>query len=216
MPTGAGDGARLARHRHADLAADAAALLDHLGVGQAYLYGSSFGATVVLAALAEWPGRFPRAVLQGAFARRDLALTEVRSALVLRHWRNPARRLPFHDAVQRLLHGGFFRDSPAGAWRFFLDCLGEVPLAAQAHRALALRDLDLRPTLPAIRQPVLLVRGEDDPVVNAAAAEELCRGLPNAALVELPGCGHHPEFTRPAVLADAVRQFLTPPPCAAG
>src|SRR5262245_28401189 len=43
LPGGVGDGARLGRYRHADLVADLFALLDHLGVRQGYLFGSSFG-----------------------------------------------------------------------------------------------------------------------------------------------------------------------------
>src|SRR5262245_23689709 len=72
LPTGRGDGARLARVSHADLVADAFALLDHLGIAQSYLFGSSFGSTIALAAMHENPGRTPRAILHGGFAWRPL------------------------------------------------------------------------------------------------------------------------------------------------
>src|SRR5689334_20254946 len=64
LPLGGDDGARLHRLTHAGLVADALALLDHLGVGRSYLYGASFGSTVVLRLLHEHAARFPRAVLQ--------------------------------------------------------------------------------------------------------------------------------------------------------
>ena len=35
-------------------------------------------------------------------------------------------------------------------------------------------------------------------------------------LRELARCGHNPIFTHPELLADVVRRFLTPLPCAAG
>src|SRR5262245_30623675 len=43
LPRGQGDGADLGRVRHADLVADAFALLDHVGAERAYVSGFSFG-----------------------------------------------------------------------------------------------------------------------------------------------------------------------------
>ena len=77
LPTGKGDGARLHRYTHADLAADVFALLDHLNLPRSYVLGSSFGATIALAALHACPERLPRAVLQGGFAHRPLAAAEL-------------------------------------------------------------------------------------------------------------------------------------------
>jgi pimeloyl-ACP methyl ester carboxylesterase len=51
LPRGGSDGAWLGSYTHADLVDDLFALLDHLGIRQSYLLGSSFGSTVVLAAL---------------------------------------------------------------------------------------------------------------------------------------------------------------------
>ena len=96
-------------------------------------------------------------------------------------------------------------------WQYFLDQTGSPPIAAVARYALLLHGLDLRPHLSAIRQPVLLVCGDDDPLVNRTCEEELLQGLPNAGRVELPQCGHFPYLTHPRLLADVVQQFLTPP-----
>ena len=41
-----------------------------------------------------------------------------------------------------------------------------VPLAAFAARVMMLHQLDLRPVLPAIRQPMLLVCGDSDPLIG--------------------------------------------------
>ena len=87
-------------------------------------------------------------------------------------------------------------------------------MAAVAHGALLLHRLDLRPILAGIRQPVLLVCGDGDPLVSRSCEEDLLTGLPNVRRVELCRCGHNPLFTHPEVLAEVVRGFLTPPPCA--
>jgi pimeloyl-ACP methyl ester carboxylesterase len=209
LPGGKGDGARLDHYGHSDLVADVFGLLDHLRARQSYVYGFSFGSTIALAAMRARPERLPRAVLQGGFARRPLTPAEVFLARACRHWRAPLGRIPFFHALLRG-HSGPFAPLPPKVWRFYLDCCDTPSIAAVAHRALLVHRLDLRPILPAIRQPVLLVCGDIDPVVNGECQEELLRGLPNAGHIGLDDCGHYPLFTHTERLAEMVGGFLTP------
>jgi pimeloyl-ACP methyl ester carboxylesterase len=211
LPTGRGDGARLGRYRHADFVADLLALLDHLGARRCYLFGSSFGSTIALAAMHDFPARFPRAVLQGGFARRPLAWAEVTLARLARYWPWPMRCLPLREPILGRAHHAPFAARPDDVWQYFLQCWGKQPMAAVARRALVLHQLDLRPLLPQIRQPVLMICGDADPLVGKPCEEELLRGLPHVARIQLHGCGHLPVFTHPEALAAAVVQFLTPP-----
>jgi pimeloyl-ACP methyl ester carboxylesterase len=211
LPSGGEDGARLDRCTHADLVEDLGAILDHAGIRQTYLYGSSFGSTIVLGALRSRPERFPRAILQGGFARRTLAPAERLLAGVARYWPGCMRHLPLHRAVLRRSHGGPFAACPPEVWTFFLEQNGSAPIAAVARRALLLHRLDLRPLLPEVRQPVLLVCGERDPLVGKECEQALLAGLPNAGRVEIAGCGHFPSLTHPDLLAALVGDFLTPP-----
>jgi pimeloyl-ACP methyl ester carboxylesterase len=212
LPSGRGDGARLARYTHADLVDDLLAVLDHAGLRQSYLFGSSFGSTVVLAALRARPERLPRAILQGGFARRTLAPAERLLAALARHWPGSLRHLPLRTAVLRRGHAGPFAACPPEVWPFLLEQNGVAPIAAVARRALLLHRLDLRPLLPEVRQPVLLVCGDDDPLVGKACEAALLEGLPNASRVEIRRCGHFPYLTHPDVLAAVVADFLTPRP----
>jgi pimeloyl-ACP methyl ester carboxylesterase len=214
LPTGTGDGARLSGYRHEDYAADLLALLDHLQLARAYVLGSSFGATIALRAVHDRPERLPRAVVQGGFAQRPLAWAEILLASLARYWPGPMRRLPFRTALLKQSHQGAFAVREPEVWEYFLERCGSPPMAAVAHRALVLNRLDLRWLLPAIRQPVLLVCGDCDPLVNKACEETLVHGLPNATRVELTGCGHMPIFTHPEALAEVAYRFLTPLPCA--
>ena len=84
-------------------------------------------------------------------------------------------------------------------------------MRAVARRAVILHRLDLRKVLPEIRQPVLLVCGDHDPLVGRSCENELLQGLPNARRVVFSGCGHFPYLTHPETLAEVVRQFFTPP-----
>jgi pimeloyl-ACP methyl ester carboxylesterase len=211
LPAGGADGARLARHTHTDLVADVFALLDHLGLRQSYLFGSSFGSTIALAALRARPERLPRAVLQGGFAHRPLSVAERLMARLVRFWPGSLRSLPVREATLRRENAAHFATLPPEVWDYFLTRSSAHPLAAVAHRALMIHGLDLRATLPEIRQPVLLVCGDNDPLVSRACEEVLLRGLPNARRVELLSCGHNPLFTHPEALAELLRRFLTPP-----
>ena len=49
---------------------------------------------------------------------------------------------------------------------------------------------DLRPGLPTIRTPTLIVRGTADARSPRSASLELCQLLPEARLVEIAGAGH--------------------------
>jgi pimeloyl-ACP methyl ester carboxylesterase len=211
LPAGDGDGAVLHRYAHEDLVADLFALLDHLGISKSYVLGSSFGGTVVLQALRQTPGRLPRAVLQGGLAHRRLARAE-RALVRLFGWLpGRAARLPLREKVLRKTQQPLFAHRPAQVWRYFLDVTGRTPIRTFARQALWLHRLDLRPVLPAVRQPVLLVCGERDNVVPRRFTEVLLAGLPNAGRVVLEGCGHMPSYTHPEVYAEVIRRFLTPP-----
>jgi len=211
LPTGRGDGARLNRYSHSHLAEDVLALLDHLGYRQSYIFGSSFGSTIALAAIRAWPERLPRAILQGGFARRELTLAEVLLARLVRFWPGTMKALPLRAAALRKNNQPAFAQLPPEIWEYFLSRSNSQPTAAAAHRALIVQRLDLRPVLAEIRQPVLLVAGDHDPVIGRSCGDVLLQGLRNARRVELVNCGHNPLFSHAEVLAELVRQFLTPP-----
>jgi pimeloyl-ACP methyl ester carboxylesterase len=211
LPVGRGDGAALWRYTHDHLVDDLFALLDHLGLRQAYLLGSSFGSTVALKALHREPGRLPRAVLQGGFARRRLRWLHVVLAGIGRLLPGPSRRLPLRDRIAAKLNRDAFDGRPDGDWEYLLDCTGRTPISAFARQALMLWGLDLRPLLPAIRQPVLLLCGDRDRVVPEPYARVLQDGLPNAGRVLVQGCGHVPSYSHPELMAEIVGRFFTPP-----
>jgi pimeloyl-ACP methyl ester carboxylesterase len=119
--------------------------------------------------------------------------------------------LPGRTAVLRRFHFVPFASRPPEVWDYFLERSNLPPIAAVAHRALMIHRLDLRPLLSEVRQPVLLVCGEYDPLVGPACEETLLHGLPNAGRARLAACGHNPLFSHPEVLAELTRQFLTPP-----
>lgn len=216
LPTGRDDGARIARYRHADYVDDLFHLLDHLGLEQTDLYGSSFGSTIVLQALYDAPERFGHAVIQGGFARRRLAPAEALLARVARWWRWPMGRLPGRSALLRHSHYHAFVDCQPTAWDYYLERANDPPMAAVARRALIVHSIDLRHLLPRIHHPVLLICGSGDPLVDRACENDLLHGLSGATRAEIDGCGHYPYFSHPEIMAELILRFLTPLPCQLG
>jgi pimeloyl-ACP methyl ester carboxylesterase len=215
LPAGDGDGARLGAYRHRHFVADLVALLDHLRIKQAALFGSSFGSTIALAALHDHPDRAGRAVLQGGFAFRPLVRWERTLCRFARYWRGTIATLPFREWLHHPADVRVFRDLPE-LDRFHRDNFDAVTKAAAARRGLMILDVDLRPKLPAIRQPVLMICGDCDAIVPAACEGPLLERLPHVARVEFPGCGHYPQYTHAPLVAEVVRQFLAAPACRLG
>jgi pimeloyl-ACP methyl ester carboxylesterase len=211
LPSGRGDAAKLRRIGHAELVQDLFALLDHLAIPKSYLLGSSFGGSIALAAMHASPERFPRGILQGAFAHRPLGPAEGFLARLARYWPGTMHLLPGRTMLLRKFHSAPFAPKPPEIWSYFLERSNTHPIAAVSHRALLIHRLDLRPVLPNIRQPVLMICGDNDPLVGPVCEEELLRGLSSAGRATIMDCGHNPLFSHPETLAELARQFLTPP-----
>ena len=72
----------------------------------------------------------------------------------------------------------------------------------------ALATLDLRDQLKAVQVPVLVLVGEQDEATPPPMSRELAAGLPDARLVELPGCAHVPQLQAPETFMAAIRAFI--------
>jgi pimeloyl-ACP methyl ester carboxylesterase len=212
LPTGVDDGARLATYRHNDLRDDLLALIDHLNIRQTNLLGYSFGSTIALAALAQVPERFARTILMGGFARRTIAPAEKFLAHWARYWHGPLGNFRPLEALIRRNHYAPFAGRPEENWRFFVEQNAAPAWRTLAHRALLMHQTDLRPLLPRIEAPVLLVYGDGDPLVHRQVQEELQRGLANVPRAEIEECGHQPQLTHPEVLSELIEQFLVGEP----
>jgi pimeloyl-ACP methyl ester carboxylesterase len=188
---------------------DLEALLEHLDDPAAALLGHSLGAHVALGHAAT--GAPTRALVlldpsRGASATRRRA---TRLALSLRPTYSSraeaVRRfqfLPAPAAVDESLRAAIaehsVREEVDGRWGFQFD-----------PRWFGVPDRD-RPLLGAVRAPTLVLRGAESPLLTAAGAHELVRGLPDARLVEIAGAGHHLQLERPAECLAEILPFLEP------
>jgi pimeloyl-ACP methyl ester carboxylesterase len=189
---------------------DLFSLIEHLGVGRTFVVGLSFGATVVLKALFREPRRFPRAVVQGAFAHRQFTPAE-RLALILGQLiPGTASRLPLRESV--LAHNSKM-DFPSlfeDRWTYYLEQNGLTPIRALAHRTSLIARLDLRPRLGELSSDLLLLQGKEDRIVPLRHFEELKRELPRAEALLMPTVGHIPHLTHGELLARVIDEWLLP------
>jgi pimeloyl-[acyl-carrier protein] methyl ester esterase len=82
-----------------------------------------------------------------------------------------------------------------------------VPAALQAGLEI-LRSTDLRAAAGTIACPVLLLMGERDTLVPAAAGTAAAGLFPDARVAVIAGAGHAPFILQPQLVADQVQAFL--------
>ncbi|MDH3561532.1 MAG: pimeloyl-ACP methyl ester esterase BioH [Gammaproteobacteria bacterium] len=93
---------------------------------------------------------------------------------------------------------------------------GEPALSALRAYLAVLRSTDLRDRLSTFRCPVLLLMGERDTLVPAAAGRQAAQLIPGARLQVIADAGHAPFLVHPRAVATALQGFLQPlnTPCA--
>jgi pimeloyl-ACP methyl ester carboxylesterase len=162
-----------------------ASWMSEVDIDRAIMVGNSFGCEVIAEFGLRYPDRLDRAVLLGPTIDR-YARTAFRQflrfCLDLPRERVPEYFLNAHDYWRTGLHRG---------WETF---------------QIALHDR-IEDKLPRLRMPVLVVRGQNDPIVSQRWVEELSAILPNGRLVITRGA-HTPNFSEPDAFASVLRAFL--------
>ncbi len=186
------------------LARAAVALLDELGHGRVDVVGNSVGGIVAQMVAARHPSRVRRLVLIGTGASLAGPPTPF-GALVSAWVGGTTDRVPLAAALADALVATPAPEPARSAYvRAVLDADPDF-LSAVLDAA---RGLDLRPELPAITAPTLVVRGEHDSARTREHVADLLAGIPDARGVEMPGCGHSPMIEQPQAFADLVRAHL--------
>lgn len=124
------------------------------------------------------------------------ALTQLRAALFA------------HGFSDRATNGVSDSGSPTVTGE--LPEAGGVNLAALARGLELLRDTDLRPLLPRITVPTLVIAGQYDRVTHPAASRALADGLPDARYVEIRRAAHAPFLSHLPELGALIADFLAP------
>lgn len=174
---------------------DVRAVMEAVGSDRAALLGASEGGPMCLLFAATYPERTLGLVLWGCFARYDW-----RRSFIGRYWLPPAGE-SVEEALDRLERewgdGGdvvAMAPSLAGdeaarrAWGR-AQRLSATPTAARALLRMML-DVDVRPLLPSIRVPVVILQRVGDVAVDVSHSRYMAERILGARYVELPGADH--------------------------
>lgn len=214
------------RYAIVDYAADVEELREHLGLEQLLLLGHSHGGVVATEYAATHPDRVERLILASTLPRhgpeQEAAMQQAIEARRGEPWYDDAV-----DALQTEAEGSF-----ADGRELMELCRRMMPLyyadyGERERRHVASLDgdslcvdatrlweteiwehFDLRPLLPSLTMPTLVITGERDFITGPACGAELVEGIPEVETVVLPGVGHMIHVEAPEQFRAAVLSFL--------
>ena len=192
-------------HTRADTLPEMAALLLAEHPGDLLLAGCSMGGMLAMEAARQAPQRVRGLALLGTSARPDTPeLISLRTQAIGEFEQGRVEPLlranvmfAFHRAHQARL---------ADDYLAMVLRAGAAGLIRQ-NRAVMAR-ADLRPALPMLACPTLVVGGLDDQLTPPDCARELADGIPGAQLQLLPECGHMLTWEQPAAVTALLQAWL--------
>ncbi len=201
-----GSGPAPGPYRFTGLCTLIARLLTELGHDRVDVLGISWGGAVAQHFAAFQRGRTRRLVLV-ATATGSLMVPARPS--VLAHMVTPRRYLDpaYLQRVAGRLYGGSARTNPGQVATAMNDGNRVGPSRGYLYQLTAGAGWTSLPFLPLLRQPTLIVAGDDDPIIPLANARLMHRLIPNSRLHVYHG-GHLGLVTEAAQLAPVVDAFL--------
>jgi pimeloyl-ACP methyl ester carboxylesterase len=179
---------------------DVRAIMDAIGSRRATLFGHSEGCAMSALFAATYPERVSRLILFGGYVtRRDLNIAEVLEQRV-KFWGT--------GAMLKRVAPSLAADPAAVAQFAKFERLAASPGAVKAFTTLN-SQIDVSFILPAVRVPTLVLHNQGDVQVPVEHGRELAACIPDAKLIEYPGCDHI--FTTgdvEATLGD-IEEFIT-------
>jgi 3-oxoadipate enol-lactonase len=187
------------------LGEDLLAVLDGHDIERAHICGLSLGGLTALWLAATHPERVGRAVFANTAAR--IGSTEGWNARIdaVRSWGMAAVR----DAVvSRFLSEGFQAREPE-ITRWFAEMLQTTDPHSYIAACAALATADLRPVVPNITAPSLIIAGALDEATPPSQAAELHHNIAGSKLVVLEDASHLSSVEQSGAFNNLLLQFLT-------
>ena len=189
------------------LAADAAALLDALGVERATVVGHSMGSLVAQALAATEPERVERLVLVGSAT--SYVTPELREfARALDELRDPVPTEVARDFQVSTIH----RPIPADLLATFIRESLKVPAHVWQQGMGGVLRFGSASFLSRLGMPTLIVWGDYDAIVSRSEQERLRRGIRSSTLRVFGDTGHAVHWERPERFVDELLTFLREAP----
>ena len=187
------------------------AMLDSLGYGQVDVLGVSLGGVVAQQFAHQHPDRVRRLVLC-ATGPGVVGLGGVPGspkALLALATRKRYKSPDYYRRIAGDLYGGEARKDPDALLHGSLARFSEAPtLRGYVGQLYAISFWTAIPWLRKLRQPTLVLNGDDDPIIPVVNGRILAKCIPDARLHVIEGGGHLFLLERPAETAQLVATFL--------
>lgn len=183
----------------------AAGVLDHYGHAQADVLGVSWGGGAAQQFAHSQAARCRKLILCATSA--GVFMVPARPSVLLK-MTTPRRYMSrrYAKAVSGDIYGGDFRRDPELAAQHFKHIKWQSPLGYYLQIVAATGWTSL-PWLHRLRQPTLVMAGDDDPLIPLVNARLLHKLIPRSEL-KIFDCGHLFLLTRPLECARAIDEFL--------
>ncbi|MBE8517178.1 alpha/beta hydrolase [Amycolatopsis sp. H6(2020)] len=189
------------------LAAQAEAVLDHAGLAAAHVVGHSLGAVVAAHLAGTRPDRVRNVVLHAAWP-----VTDVRQDAEFRYWLDLLGTGTFARMLPLMAFGPRYWEQATAESNDQLVKTLETVIQPGADRQIeADRAVDLRPVLPEITAPVLVLGSAHDRIVTAEQQRALVAAIPDARAAEIDA-GHGAPAELPDEFARLVLDFVSSAP----
>jgi len=188
---------------------DLRAVMDDAEVDRADLLGVSEGGPVALAFAATYPERVRSVVLVSSAARIIGDETDEQRAHRRAWFDRIVDRWGTDDTVILDVFAPTAAADPSyRAWEPRYERQSATPAAVRELLDM-LEVVDVRPLLPSVSAPVLVLHRRDDPVVPVELARETVAAIAGARLVELDGVDHAPHIGDVDAWLDHVQELTT-------
>ncbi|MEX3107508.1 MULTISPECIES: alpha/beta fold hydrolase [unclassified Streptomyces] len=191
-----------------DMAADTAALIEHLGIGPCAVVGTSLGARIAAELALSRPELVSRLVLMAGRGRSDAmstALTHAERELEDLGIELPPRYRAVVQVLQQLSRHSLADDRLTTDWLEVFELSTAAESTVRAQRGLYPMP-DRLPAYRGIRAPSHVVSFSDDVLAPPSAGREIAAAIPGATFEVVDGCGHigyleHPDTVNRTLLA---------------
>jgi len=195
---------------------DLTVVLDAVGAGHAVVVGASEAGPTCAVFAATHPERVSALVLVGAMARWTSApdYPWARSALTYKMVMRTMQASWGTGITMPLYAPSRWADAGLRSWWARLERTGAGPGALHALLE-ANMNLDVRPVLPSIRVPTLVLHSVGDRAVKIGGSRYIASVIPDAKFVQLPGSDHVFFGSDSDALLVEIQEFVTgvrPPP----
>ncbi|MGW2558595.1 poly(3-hydroxyalkanoate) depolymerase [Streptomyces sp. NPDC001514] len=181
-------------------------LLDTLGHDRFDVLGISWGGGLAQQLALQNPRRCRQLVLVSTATGWMMVPAHPR---VLGHMATPRRYwdADYVRAIAGRIYGGRLRDQPDLVQKLLLDFERKLSARGYLYQLASGAGWTSTPFLPLIRQPTLILAGDDDPIIPLVNARMMARLIPRAQLHVYPD-GHLGLLTMRDELAAVVAEFL--------